>query len=457
MTLKDIIEKAKADRAAKLAVRNGIASELTELRSAETTDEALVSEKRAAKNALDAEIDVIGERIAELESELRADEAADRLAKESTPAAPKPSYDRAARVGMEARTYRPDQDREGGEFLRDVGASVLGDFGAQQRLARHMDEERVERSEYLSRAAGTGAFTGLVVPQYLTDLYAPATAALRPFADVCSKHPLPADGMSVNISRITTATSVTVQASENSAVSETNIDDTLLTIAVQTAAGQQTISRQAIDRGTGIDGVVLNDLFSRYATTLDSTLLNQATNGLTNVAQAVAYTDVSPTAAELYPKVLNAQANTEAALLGFGYADYAIMHSRRWAWMQSQVGTSWPFLGQPGIAAQQGGTNLGGGYGAGVRGILPNGMKVIVDNNIATNFGTNEDEIYVVASNECHLWEDPNAPMFIRAEQPAAASLGVLFVVYGYFAYTFARYTNAQSKVNGSGLILPVF
>jgi hypothetical protein len=60
--------------------------------------------------------------------------------------------------------------------------------------------------------------------------------------------------MTVNISRITTATSVALQASENTAVSETNIDDTLLTENVQTAAGQQTLSRQAIDRGTGVDG-----------------------------------------------------------------------------------------------------------------------------------------------------------------------------------------------------------
>src|SRR3954469_8881280 len=38
--------------------------------------------------------------------------------------------------------------------------------------------------------------------------------------------------------------------------------------------------------------------------------------------------------------------------------------------------------------------------------------------------------------------ERPNAPMFIRAEQPsAAASLGVLLVAYSYFAYTFARYS----------------
>jgi hypothetical protein len=54
---------------------------------------------------------------------------------------------------------------------------------------RHMQEERVERGKKLEqleqRAAGTGAFSALVVPEYLTDLYAPKARAGRPFADAC--------------------------------------------------------------------------------------------------------------------------------------------------------------------------------------------------------------------------------------------------------------------------------
>lgn len=78
-------------------------------------------------------------------------------------------------------------------------------------------------------------------------------------------------------------------------------------------------------------------------------------------------------------------------------------------------------------------------------------MRVTVDANVPTTVSTNQDEIYVVAADECHLWEDPDAPVFIRAEQAAAATLGVLLVIYGYFAYSFRRYTNGVGRIVGTG------
>jgi hypothetical protein len=367
------------------------------------------------------------------------------------------SYDRVMRVGREERTYRPDHDPEGKGFLLDVSRQFLhADVRAGERLSQHMREESVERSEYLERAVGTGAWAGLVVPQYLTDMYAPATAALRPIADVATKHTLPESGMSLNISRVTTASSVANQASENATVSLTDMDDTLLTVNIQTAAGQQTISRQAIERGTGVEEVTVQDLFRRYATNLDSTIITQATTGLATVAQSTTYTSAAPTAAELWPILFQAQSKLEQTLLGMAMPDYIAMHSRRWNWLCAQVGTSFPFIGGgDGVPPQTGGVIVTNQYGAGVRGVLSNGMKVIVDNNIETTVNTNQDPIYVLASGELHLWEDPNAPMLIRAEQPAAASLGVLLVLYGYYGYTAQRYTNNPGRITGTGLAAP--
>ena len=459
MTLAELIAQARTALGTAITTRQQEQDALVALRSDENLTEEAVTAQVARRDAADAEVTRRQEALDGLEAEQAREDELAALQARTTPAANRaPAYDRVARVGAEERTYRPDQDRRGRNFERDVAAAFLGDYEARDRLQRHMAEERVERPEVAERAAGTGAFSGLVVPQYLTDLYAPAAAARRPFADAIRGHDLPAQGMTVNLSRITTATSTALQASENTAVSETNIDDTLMTINVQTNAGQQTLSRQAIERGAGVEPVVLDDLFRRYSSTLDSTLLNQATNGLTNVATAVAYTDATPTVPELYPKVLEGLSGVEAALLDQASGEnIAVMHSRRWYWMQNALSSTWPLISQPGIAAQMSGTNLGTTYGSGVRGTLPNGTPVIVDNNIGTTLGAGtEDEIYLVDRNECHLWEDPNAPMYIRAEQPAVASLGVLMVVYGYFAYTHARYAQAR-KIAGTGLIAPTF
>lgn len=413
----------------------------------------------ATRTAKRAELDTAEKKVERMTAAAAADAVLDAQADQRTSTGVRaPAYDQVARIGMEKRTYNPDSDKRGKMFLRDVAAQYFTrDRDVQERLDRHMAEERVENGKYLQRAAGTGAFSGLVVPQYLTDMYAPATAALRPFADVCNHHELPEQGMTVNISRITTATSVANQATENTAVSETNIDDTLLTENILTAAGQQTLSRQALDRGVGIEDVTMDDLYRRYATNIDSQLITTATVGLSAVASPTTYTDASPTGAELYPKILGAVSGVETALLNFGMATHAVMHSRRWHWLSSQLTSQWPMINQPGLPVQQAGVNSGAPYG-GVRGTLPNGLSVVVDNNIATNLGGGtEDEIYVVPFNECHLWEDPDAPVFIRAEQPAAASLGVLLVLYGYFAFSFRRYTNGMGKVSGSGLAQPTF
>lgn len=471
-------EHVRAQIAERLTARRAITDRIAAIRTAveagtatDVTDEQVRS-VIAEREAVDAEIDRLEGREAELTAEIEREAAIDRLQARVVPAAPSvradrgPAYDRVARVGQEARTYRRDLDPTGRQFLRDVGLVHLhGGIAADasERVARHMAEERVERSEYLTgsrgdqaRAAGTGAFAGLTVPQYLTDMYAPAARAMRPFADACNGHPLPPDGMSLNLSRITTGTTTALQASENAAVSETNIDDTLLTISVQTNAGQQTLSRQAIERGTGTEDVTVQDLYRAYATTLDSTLINQATTGLQAVATAVTYTDASPTVPEAVAQVIAGLAGVEAGMLNMATGEnIAVMHSRRWYWLNNGLSSSFPLMAQPGLL-QTLGQNNGIAYGPGVRGYLPNGTPVIVDNNVPTNVGTNQDEIYVGDRSEFHLWEDPNAPVFIRAEQPAAANLGVLFVLYGYFAYTFSRFTHAQ-KVTGTGLITPAF
>jgi hypothetical protein len=444
--------------AAKAELDSILAAPSAEARDLNDTEATAFAETRAKITAATTDIDALTIRVNELaDIESRKFE----ISKVVSAAVG------GAKVTSEARTYsREAERRDGISFLADVAAGHGFGFtpGATERLARHTAEERVERGPQIeARAAGTGAFAGLVVPQYLTDMVAPAVAAMRPLANIMNKHQLPTIGTTVNISRITTATSAALQATENTAVSETNIDDTLLSPVVQTAAGQQTLSLQALQRGVGTEDVTVGDLIRRYHTVLNSTLINQATTGLNAAAGvSVAYTDATPTAAELYPKLFDLIQQVQTAV--FMGVSHFVMHPRRWNWLASQVGTSWPFLQISNAGPQTAGSfNGAGAYDASLSGTTIAGtlagVPVILDASIATNLGagTNEDRIYGVTAMEAHLWEDPSAPVYIRAEQPAAASLGVLFVVYGYFAYTFQRYATAMGVISGTGLITPTF
>jgi len=463
MTPKELLAQKRAALTAKLAERNDIAKQLAELRGTDDVDPTDVTALRTQKDNLDAEIDQISDEVRELQDEIARDAKADELSRQSTPTDAKIEAPQGrALVISEERTYNPGNDKNGEVFLADIlRAAKFNDPAAAARLERHMQEERVERGEgFEERAVGSGAFAGLVVPQYLVDLVAPTARAGRPLANVMRHHDLPEKGMTVEISRVTTGTSASVQSAENAAASETGIDDTVLSVPIRTVSGAQTVSLQAAQRGTGVLDTVLGDLVGAHNTSLDGSIISTASVGLSALATAVTYTDASPTAAEAYPKIIAAQAATEAALLDQSQGDIAVvMHSRRWNWLTSQMTTTWPFIGQPGIAAQQGGTSYAEAYGKGFRGILPNGALVVVDNNIATNLGsgTNEDEIYVIPLSESHIWEDPNAPLFIRADQPNAKGLGIDLVVYSFFAFTFGRYPSAIQKVGGTGLAAPTF
>lgn len=361
------------------------------------------------------------------------------------------------------RVYNQSSDPHGRGFLLDVARSAtFNDRDASARLDRHQAEERVERPQYAERVAGdliTTGLGGLVVPQYLVDMYAPAVANMRPFADTCNKHTLEPSGMSLVVPLVTTATSAALQATQLTTVSTTSLQETDLTVSVLTAAGSQNISRQAVERGTGVDNITAQDLFKRVATVIDSTMINQASTGMTSTAQSITYTSGAPTAAEMYPYIFQAESKLEQTLLAQARVDTVVMHGRRWNWLCSSVGSTWPFLQDvnfPG-GAQNNAIQVTNQYGSAYRGVLSNGLKVCVDNNVPTTLGlgSNQDEVYVTASEECHLWEAPGQPLLIRAEQTNAANLGILLVVYEYFAYTHKRFSSNPAKLSGTGLVAP--
>ena len=349
-------------------------------------------------------------------------------------------------VKAEPRTYSPDAKVS---FIADAyNAQFNNDFAARERLARHMKEEQVERRDVTS-----ANFAGLVVPQYLTDLAAPLARAGRPTADIARKHQLPASGLTLNISRVTTGSSVAAQT-EGAAVSETNMDDTLLTINVNTYAGQQNVSRQALERGTGIDSLVMADLVSAYHTTLDAAVVNEIKVGNGNT---VTYTDASPTVGELYPKILDAVQKIQTSF--FAGPNVIVMHPRRLAWILAAVDSSNRPLAVPvgngafnAVAVGQGSVVYGNS------GYTIAGLPVVTDANVPTDLNTDQDAIYIGNTQELHLWEEgAGEPMMLRFEQPKGAELDVQMIVYGYSAFTVRRYPKAWAEIIGTGLAAPTF
>src|SRR4249919_1386582 len=190
------------------AILNGASSEG---RSNTTEEEDLrIAELHAARDQYRKDMAGSKKRLEDAKRIKDEDAVIERESRESVPTgAQRVQREQRVKVGAEERTYHKGNDKRGVSFFQDVlNGQVLHDPSANARLAQHMAEERVERGNYIVRAAGdslTSNWAGLVVPQYLTELYAPVARAMRPFANICNRHQLPEAGMTVNISRVTTA------------------------------------------------------------------------------------------------------------------------------------------------------------------------------------------------------------------------------------------------------------
>jgi HK97 family phage major capsid protein len=401
------------------------------LRKTEKVD-ALVEEARS----LDTKIEKLK---AQADADAKASEVRASVAAVATPRVG------GATVTRESRTY---SERSDSSFFKDAyNAQFKSDFTAQDRLARHMREEEIER-----RDVGTAQFEGLVIPQYLIDLAAPLARAGRPFADFATnKMTLPPSGMTLNISRMTTGSSTAVQVTQNDAVSETDVDDTLLTVNVRTIAGQQDLSRQAIERGTGIDVFVAADLIKSWHTTLDSQILNGAgtagtIKGLRNSGgNAITFTSTAPTVGLLYPKL--ADAIQQIQTNSFTNPTHFIMHPRRLAFLLAAVDSTNRPLVVPAANGPMNAAGVGAGSSSyGNSGYQMMGLPIITDANIGTTYGTttNQDEIYVVNAGESHLWEQPGSPFTLRYDATGAGNLTIKTVVYGYAAYTAERLSTSS-------------
>ena len=361
-------------------------------------------------------------------------------------------------VTNEPNTYS-EHNRSVSFFADLYNMQYNNDIEASDRIRRHRQEMDIEH-----RDGTTASFSGLVVPQYLTALASELSRAGRPFADQCTSLPLPDDGMTINISRVTTGSSAAMQAAENNAVSETDIDDTLLTVDVRTIASGQQISRQAIERGTGIDALIAADMMGAVATSVEDQVIHGSGSsgnllGLSNISgtNAITYTDGSPTAAETYSKIVDGiqQINSNR----FAGADLILMHPRRLAAMQAGQDSSGRPLVVPSNQVPQNSLGVGPIAGYGNTGASIAGLPVVTSGKVTTTSGSggNEDMIFIVRRADMLLFEDNSQPVMVRMDQTAGLNLTVTLVAFQYACFVGGRYPASISKISGTGLVAPSF
>lgn len=402
--------------------------------------------------ALKLEIDKLDERIAQMtEIEVQKRKAAELAASVDTETEVRAAA--PARVKYEEPTYH---ERGQNSFMADaIAAEFGGSYEARERIARYQNEVRLEK-----RDSSTSNFAGLVVPQYLVDQFAPLRRAGRPVLDISSQAALPAQGMTVNIGRLTTGVTSYVQASENSAPSESSPDDTLLTINVNTVASMWDLSKQAVLRGAGIEDQLLGDAVRSYHTKLDGLAVNGSGSsgehrGILNTSgiNSTTYTDASPTWAEFFPKLVEAIQNISSNF--YGGATHIVAHPTLiGCWLRALDTTNRPlFNATAGNPFNAPGTFDRPAYDMGGLQIL--GIPVVSDANVPTNLGVGENQTAVIVGDfrESYIWEDNGgSPLYVRFEQPDG-NIAIRTVVFGFSAYTAGKYPTAFSAITGTGLI----
>ena len=478
MTIAELINQARERLAQLLTERQTHTDQLAAMRADESLTVEAVEAVRTARGAIDAQIDEIRARIAELETEQARDAAIEALQREIVPDTQRRGYDNQVRTGAEPAAYSPDNSRTVSFFADAFAASVGGvSRESRERLERNEREFRMSMpQDMVARATTTSSFAGLVVPQYLVDLAANALRFGRPLANAITRLPIPEQGMSFILPVASTGVSEASQATENSAVSNTDQVWANVTVPVASIAGQEQVSRQSLERGTpGIDGLIYSDLAAAYAAELDRQLYvgtgasGQLTgmNGTSGIFVSTAY-GAAATNATCYTKLGGAI----AAIAGAGSAvtpQLIVMHPRRWGAFTAALDSSnrpWFVPVQNGPYNALGINMLPGGYsgdgdpvaqGFRVVGEM-HGLPVITDANVPTNLGggSTEDVIFVLDTRHALLFEDGDgAPRQLRFEQiqvSGTAGFGatVTLAAYNYSAFTAGRYPKAFCRVGGA-------
>ena len=435
-------------------------------RSAEDIHNLAARENRALTPAEASRFDALIARVTELD-EAETREAA--AAKHRVGLGLIPGSDRARFTTSGPEVY-VDPHLAGADshsFFRDVRSSKLGDWDAADRLRRNQQARGMEtRAGDMTTVAGAGGT--FAPPAWLVDEFIALSRPGRVTADLLVKEALPGGVSSINLPKVASGATAAVQATQNSALSDTSMTTTSVSSGISLIGGKQIVSLQLLQQsGIPFDRVILSDLAADYAQRLDLQVLAGSGSagqlrGLNNAAGAgsTIYTTASPaltsaTAANsFYNKVIAAATGIHTTR--FVPATAVVMHPNRWAWcLEALDTTTRPLIITDGSSLNAAGTSTGiVAQGAAGNIVLP----VYLDANVTITTGagsaTNQDLVYVLRAPDMTLWEsDLQVESF---EQTYADKASVLFRCLAYSACLVDRYAGSVNLISGTGLIAPV-
>jgi HK97 family phage major capsid protein len=467
MTLQEILARAQGVLQTAITERSAAQATLLNLRSQENLSEADVTSATALRDSATERVNSAQAEVERWQAEIVEEERITALSTQVRETAPRPpaGYDNQARVTSEPEVYRQGGDVS---YFRDlmraqtrtgVGISEAGD--RLQRNSRQFADQVRNAPREQTRALTTtdGAGGDFVPPLWLINEFIELARPGRVTADLVRGQVLPGGTDTISLPRLATGTATAQQATQNTAIQNTDATTNSVSATVLTLAGGQSMAQQLLDQSPiNMDDILLEDLASDYAVKADVFVIqNNATNAVGLISAAGTNVNVTATtltgAGSLWAKL--ADGIQQIHTTRYMPPSAIVMHPRRWAWIISQVDTAGRPLVTP-DAAFNPIANSGGVISAGRVGVMQ-GLPVYTDPNLPTNLGagTNQDPVLLMRERDVIFYE--SAPRAEASIQPGFMSLTVNLRFFRYVALHASRFPKSVAVLNGVGLVTPTF
>jgi HK97 family phage major capsid protein len=353
---------------------------------------------------------------------------------------------KSARQGAQL-TYRPGAKHS--FFLDAARRALYGpvDQELEARLRHHSWQVRkhagYEELRALDESVGDGS--SFVPPVYAQSEFQAAAHPLRATADVCRLLPLPAKTSQVVVPAFTSGSSIGIDSTQNTTLTEGDPVDTIISSSVTTGAAKVVASRQLLDQSSPdsrIDELISSDLGAAYGAQVDSSVLTGSGSGqMTGLLNVSGVSTVS--AASSVSGLVEGVTTGYQTMVNTRYRkpNVCIMHPRRWL---NGFANAVDLNGRPLVLPSTHPAALVGTADDGVAAEWL-GMRVILDPNIPTTSGSgSQDYVILGHSSDWLLYEGPLN--FQVAKEQLAYSMSVNLIAWRY-ATLVVRYPSSVCLV----------